>query len=54
MPYVLRVNRIEIAFAEGEVINSIQDVGFAHSVIANETVDVVRKFKFRFGIVLKV
>ena len=33
---------VYVAFAEGEVINGVEQVGFAHAVIAEEAVDLRR------------
>ena len=35
VPDILSIGRIEIAFAEGEIIDRIQQVGLTHSVVAD-------------------
>ena len=39
IPCPLSVYRIEIALAEREVVDGIQQVGLSHSVVAKQTVD---------------
>lgn len=51
---VLTVDRIEIAFAEREVIDSVEEVGLAGAIVADEAVDVVAKRKVYLAVVLEV
>ena len=52
--YVLGINDVEIALAEGKIMNGIQQIGFANAVAAYETIDLVRQFQFNRGIILEI
>ena len=45
MPYKVAVFGIEVAFAETQVIYGIEQIGFAHAVVAPEEVHLGRKRK---------
>ena len=46
MGNILGCYGIEIAFAQCQVVNGIQDVGFSNTIIPNKTVDFAVKFEF--------
>ena len=54
MPDVLAVNRIEVTLTEREVMDGIQDIGLANTVVTYEAIDLWRKLKFGFRIVFKI
>jgi hypothetical protein len=54
MPYVLQINRVKIAFGKREIINGVQKICFACTVITNETIDLLRKFQAGFFVILKI
>ena len=52
--YVLAVGGVEIAFAEGEVVDGIEEVGLASAVVADEAVDVAAEPDVGLGVILEV
>jgi hypothetical protein len=54
IPDVLRVHRIQIALAKGQVMDRIQDIGLAHTIFANEAIYLLRKGYFNLFIILKI
>jgi hypothetical protein len=54
MPDAYTVNIIKKAFCQRQIMNSIKDVCLADTVIAHDTVDSWRKFKFSPGVVLEI
>ena len=51
---VLAVDCVAMALAEGELVDSVQQVGLAHAIIAHEAVDLRRKRKIRFPDILVI
>jgi hypothetical protein len=54
MPYADAVYTVKKAFSKREVMNSIEDIGFANSVISNKAVNLWRKLKLRNLIILEI
>jgi hypothetical protein len=54
MADILRIDRVEIALAKRKVMNGIQQVRLAGTVISNKTIDFVREKKRRFLVILKI
>jgi len=54
MSDILVIHKIEITFTEGKIMDSIEKIGFPCSVIAYETVDLVRKLQGSFRIILEI
>jgi hypothetical protein len=54
MPYILCVNRIEIALAKAEIVNGIEQVGLPYTIIPDETIDAGREGNFSFGQIFKI
>jgi hypothetical protein len=53
-PDILLVGRIEIAFGQADVVYGIQDIGFAHAVVAYEAIDFFRKNKIKLFVVFEI
>ena len=51
---VLTIDRIKMAFTEGEIMNGIQKIGFSHAIITHKTVDLLRKNGFKGGVILEI
>jgi hypothetical protein len=54
MPYILRIDGIEITLAKGKVMNGVKQVCLSGPVITNKTVDLIGKLQGSFAVVLKV
>lgn len=54
MPYILKINGVKITFGEGEVANSIKQVCLACPIISNKTIDLLRKLKIGFLVILEI
>jgi hypothetical protein len=54
VPDVLRVDGVEIAFAKGEVINGVEQVGLAGGVVANKTIHTRREIHIRFSDIFEI
>jgi hypothetical protein len=51
---ILAVDRVERAFAEGQIVDRIEKVGFPGTVISNETIDFIRENKRSFLVIFKI
>ena len=51
---VLAVDGVEVALAEGKVMNRIQQVGLTNPVIPDKTIDLVGELVISLGIILKI
>jgi len=51
---VLTIDRIKMAFTEGEIMNGIQKIGFTHAIITHKTVDLLRKNGLKGGVILEI
>jgi hypothetical protein len=54
VPDILLIDRVEIAFAKGQVMNGIQEIGLSCPVQADEAIDLIRKVKFGLRIILEI
>lgn len=52
--YILAVDRIEIALAEGKIINSIQHIGLPYPIVADKTVHIAAELKISISMVLEI
>jgi hypothetical protein len=48
MKDILRIRKIRLTFAEREIVECIQEIGFPHSIITKEAIQFLRKQKFGF------
>jgi len=53
-PDILLVCMAEVAFGEADVMNSIQDIGLAHTIIAYEAIYFFRKSKVLLFVVFEI
>jgi ABC-type antimicrobial peptide transport system ATPase subunit len=51
---ILAVDRVEIALAEGEIVDCIEQVGLARAVVAHEAVDIVAQLHVNLAVVLEI
>lgn len=51
---VLGIGKVEITFAEGKVINGIEDVCFSGTVPTDKTIDIARELERCLGAVFKL
>jgi hypothetical protein len=49
-----RITLISAAFAKAKIINRIEQIRFAHAIIAGEAVHFLRELKIRLGNIFKV
>ena len=54
MPDVLLVGSAKETFAEGKIIDGVEDIGFPRPVEAHETIDILRQLQIRRFTVLEV
>jgi len=54
MPDILRIDRVEIAFAKGKIMDRIQQVRLAGAVIPDKAIDLIGKRQCRIFIILKI
>jgi hypothetical protein len=54
MTDVLGVHRVEIAFAQTQVVDGIQEIGLPHPVVSDKAIDAGRKRKLRFFHIFKI
>lgn len=54
MPDTEAVNIVEKAFCQRKIMDSIKDIGFANSVISNQTVDFRAEFQVGLTVIFKV
>jgi hypothetical protein len=53
-PDILLVSRVEIAFGEADIVDSVKDIGLAHAIIAYETIDFFRKSEVKLFVVFEI
>lgn len=41
--YILTVDGIEIALAEGKIIHGVEKIGLTHAIVSHQAVDIVRE-----------
>ena len=51
---ILGINQVEIAFTKGKVMNGIEKVCFARTVIPNKTIDLIRKQQCGITVILEI
>ena len=54
MQYILTVDGIKEAFAEGKVMNCIQNIGFPLAIVACQAIQVMTELQYRLRIVFKI
>ena len=51
---ILAIDRVEIALAEREIVDSVEQVGFSGAIVAHKAVDVVAKGDIGLRIILEI
>jgi hypothetical protein len=54
VPYILTINQVEITLRERQVMNGIQQIGFAGTVISGKAIDLFRELQRSFPVILKI
>jgi hypothetical protein len=53
-PDILLIRRIEITLGQADVVDRIEDIGFAHAIIADEAVHFFRKSEVQLFVILEI
>jgi hypothetical protein len=53
-PYILLVCSVEVAFGEADIVYGIEDIGFAHAIIANEAIHFFRKSEIQLFVIFEI
>ena len=51
---ILCIDRVEITFAKREVVDGVEEVGLAGTVVANKAIDVVAELHVGLGVILEI
>jgi hypothetical protein len=54
MHYILSIHRIEITLAKAEIVDGIEQVGFADTVLTHKAIDTGRQGQFSLTDIFKV
>ena len=54
MTDIICVNRIEIAFRHGEIIDGIKKIGFPGTVISHKTIDLLAERQLKLVVILEI
>ena len=53
VPNVLLINAVKITLGKRQVVNGVEQIGFAAAVVAHKAVNLRTKFQFQFPVILK-
>jgi hypothetical protein len=54
MAYVLYINAVKIAFTERKVIDTVEDIGLARTIVADKAIDLLREMERGFRAILEI
>jgi hypothetical protein len=48
------IGQVEVAFGHAQIINGIEQIGFAHAIVANQAIQPIGKVKLLIFVIFKI